>query len=120
MAERRNASMATDSSLPCRLLSDCCLLLEIFVEPAEEGALPEDAVLRLQHPMVFIREKQHLCVYSSHACSREGAFGLCVFDSEIFLTVDAQNGGVPFVNIKMRRGGIGFLHFAGGCFFPRG
>ena len=43
-----------------RLILNTYLLLQPLVEPAEEGALPEDTILGAQHPVVFFGEEEHL------------------------------------------------------------
>ncbi len=54
----------------------CAFGLEPFVEPAEEEALPEDGVLRLQYPVVFIREDEHFGGDAAELGGIEGHFAL--------------------------------------------
>ena len=81
------------------------LLFQVFVQPAEEGALPEDAVLWFQHPVVLVGEEEELGVESAHSGCGEGAFGLGVFNSEVSLSVDAEDGCVPFIDVEVGRSG---------------
>ena len=75
------------------------LFLQPAVEPVEVGALPENTVLGLEHPVVLIWEDKQLCGQSFHAGSIEGSHALGVVDTVVLLTMDAEDGGVPVLNV---------------------
>ena len=54
--------------------------------------------------MVLVGEEEQLGRYATHAGDGEGALGLGVLDAEVLLSVDAEDGSVPTVDIQMRRG----------------
>ena len=68
------------------------VLLEVLVEPTEEGTLPENTVLRTEHPVVLVGEKEELGGNAAQTGCREGTFGLGVLNAEITLAVNAENG----------------------------
>ena len=53
--------------------------------------------------MVFIGEKKELSRNTAEACCREGAFCLGIFNAEVLLTVNAEDGSVPTIYIEVRR-----------------
>ena len=75
------------------------------VEPGEEGALPEDAVLGFEHPVVLVGVEEQLGFDAFHAGGIEGAHALGGIDAVVFLAVDAEDGGVPLVNKAVGRVG---------------
>ena len=81
--------------------------------------MPEDAVLWFQHPVVLVGEEEELGVESAHSGCGEGAFGLGVFNSEVTLSVDAEDGCVPFIDVEVRRSGEHLLHLSFRVFLPR-
>ena len=81
-------------------------LFKPAVEPIEIGALPEDAVLGLEHPVVLIGEDEQLGLYAFHSGGIEGTHALGGIDAVVFLSMDAEDGGVPVVNEPVRRVGI--------------
>ena len=54
--------------------------------------------------MVLVGEEKQLGRYATYASCGEGAFCLGVLDAEVLLTVYAEDGGVPTVDIEVRRG----------------
>ena len=85
------------------------LFLQPLVQPAKEGALPENAVLGFQHPVVLVGEEQQFGRYAPHACSIECAHTLCGIDAVVFLAMDDEDRGVPFVNKLVWRVVVGAL-----------
>ena len=57
-------------------------------------------------------ETGNMCIESSHSGCGEGAFGLGVFNSEVSLSVDAEDGRVPFIDVEVRRSGEHLLHLS--------
>ena len=77
-------------------------LFQPSVEPVEEGALPEDTVLGFQHPVVLVREDEQFCLDAFHTGGIEGRHTLRGIDAVVLFTMDAEDGGVPFVDKQMR------------------
>ena len=69
-----------------------------LIQPAEEDALPQHAVLRLQHPVVLIREDEQFGGDASQLSRIGCRHALRGADAEIFFAVDAEDMRVPFVN----------------------
>ncbi len=75
------------------------------MQPVEEGALPEDAVLRLEHPVVLVREDQQLRRHTAHLRRVKRCHALVSQDPVVFLTVNAENRRIPLVHELVRRVG---------------
>ena len=73
------------------------LLLQPLVQPAEEGSLPENAILWLQYPVVLIREDEELGWDATHTSGIEGTHTLIGIDAIVFLAVDAEDRGIPLI-----------------------
>ena len=67
------------------------LFLQPFIQPAEEGALPEHAILWLQYPVVLIRIDEEFGWNTTHAGCIEGTHTLVGIDAVILFAVDAEN-----------------------------
>ena len=78
------------------------LFLQPLVQPSEEGALPEHAILWLQYPVVLIRIDEELGWDATHAGCIEGAHALVGVDAVILLAMDAENRSIPLVYKLMR------------------
>lgn len=83
------------------------LFLQPLVEPREESALPQDAILGLQYPMVFIWENEQLSGNAPHASRIERSHALIGIDTIIFLAMNAKNRRIPLVNKLMGTIGVG-------------
>jgi hypothetical protein len=66
--------------------------------------LPEDAVLGFEHPVVFVGEKKELRGNATEASSGKGAFSLGVFNAEVLLSVNAEDGRIPTIYVEVGRG----------------
>ena len=63
-------------------------LFEVLIEPAEVGALPEQGILRLKHPVIFVWVDEELSRDASELCSVEGGHSLSCKDTVVALAVD--------------------------------
>ena len=63
------------------------LFLQPFIQPAEEGALPEHAVLWLQYPVVLVRIDKKLGRDATHTGCIKGAHTLVGIDTVILFAV---------------------------------
>ena len=63
-------------------------LLEVLIEPAEVGALPEEGVLWLENPVIFIGVDEELSRDTSELCGVEGGHSLSSEDAVVALAVD--------------------------------
>ena len=77
------------------------LLLQIFVKEAEEGALPEDGVLRLEDPVVLIGEYEHLSFKTMHLCGVECHHALRSEDAVVKFADCNEDRGCPVVDKLM-------------------
>ena len=73
------------------------LFLQPFVQPAEEGTLPENSVLWFQYPMILVWEDEQLGRNATHASRIEGSHALVCIDAIVFLAMDAEDRSVPLV-----------------------
>ena len=78
------------------------VLFQMRVEPVDEVAVPEEAVLRLQHPVGLVREVEVARVEANHLGRIVGRHALRGHNTEVELTVDHTDGSIPFVNVEMR------------------
>lgn len=76
-------------------------LFKPFVEPLKVGALPQYAVLRAQYPVVLVGVDEELRGYTTKDSGIEGGHALRCKDTEIFLSVDAEDGCIPLVYEKV-------------------
>ena len=67
------------------------LLLEPLVEPAEEGALPEQSVLRLDDPVRLVGVDEQLGRDAAELGSIEGSHPLIGQDAVVTLAVDDED-----------------------------
>ena len=63
-------------------------LLEVLIKPAEVGALPEQGVLWLEYPVIFIWVDEELSWDASELCSVEGSHSLSSEDAVVTLAVN--------------------------------
>ena len=63
-------------------------LLEVLIKPVEVGALPEQGILRLEHPVIFVWVDKKLSGDASELCSVEGGHSLSSEDAVVTLAVD--------------------------------
>ena len=63
-------------------------LLEVLIEPADVGALPEQGVLWLKYPVIFIGVDEELSWNASELCGVEGGHSLSSEDTIVALAVD--------------------------------
>ena len=77
------------------------LFLQPAVEPFKVGALPEDAVLGFQYPVVLVGEDEQLGLDATHTGGIEGTHALSGIDAVVLLAVDAENGSIPLVDKEM-------------------
>ena len=63
--------------------------------------MPENAILRTEHPVVLVGEEEKLSGNAAQAGGGEGTFCLGVLNAEITLPVNAENGRVPAVDIEV-------------------
>ena len=84
------------------MISSGGLLLQPAVEPLEVGALPKDAVLGLQYPVVLVGEDEEFGGDAAQACGVEGSHALVGIDAIVQFAVYAEDGGVPLVDEAMR------------------
>ena len=97
--------------IPVALLRGCfSLILQPLIQPAEESALPQDAVLGFQYPVVFVGEDEQFGGHASQFRRIECRHALRGEDAEIFFAVDAEDRRVPFIYEKVRRIGVAALH----------
>ena len=66
-------------------------LFQPAVEPVEETALPEDTVLRLEYPVVFVREYQQFSWYATKFGSVVGTHALRCENTIVGLAMDNHN-----------------------------
>ena len=71
----------------------------VLVEPVDDGVVPEDAVVGLQHPVVFVGEVKEFTGNPLALQSRKGGHALGFDDAEIEGAVDDQHRGLPFINV---------------------
>src|SRR3712207_7555037 len=74
------------------------LFFQPFVEPFEESPLPEDTILRFQHPVVFVGIYQQFRRNSTHDGRIESRHRLIGKYTVVFLAMDAKNRSVPTVD----------------------
>ena len=77
------------------------ILFQPLVQPAEEGALPEHAVLWLQHPVVLVGVEEELGGDAAQSGCVEGALSLTAEDAVVLVAVDAEDGSVPAVDVEV-------------------
>ena len=73
-------------------------LLQISIQPVEESSLPQDSVLCLENPVVFIWEVKELCWYAAHNRCVIGLHSLREADSVVHAAVDDHDRCSPFVD----------------------
>ena len=83
-----------------------------LIQPAEESALPQDAVLGFQYPVVLVGEDEQFGGHASQFRCIECRHALRGEDAEILFAVDAEDRRVPFVYEKVGRIGVAALHAA--------
>ena len=81
------------------------LFLQPHIQPFEECTLPKHAILRFQHPMVFVGIDQQLGRNTSKDSCIKRRHTLVSQNSIILFTVDAENRCIPFIDKQVR--GIG-------------
>ena len=91
-------------------------LFEVFVEPAEELAVPYHRVLGFEHLVSLVFERNQTRRNTHQLCGGEGLKTLGVGYAIVLLAGENQNGGVPIlhefvwrVGIGTLRGGVGFV-----------
>ena len=94
------------------------IIFQPTVEPIEVGALPQYAVLGLEHPVVLVGIDKQLGFYAFHAGGVEGTHALGGIDTVVFLAMDAQYWGIPVVYPTVGRIGIGLLRTGGLVLVP--
>ena len=85
------------------------LLFHIFVEPAEEFAVPDQRVLGFEDLMRLVLELHEPRRDAPHTGCREGFERLRIGDAEILFAGEDQDRGVPFRDELVRRIGVGTL-----------
>ena len=78
------------------------LFLQPLIQPSEEGALPEHAVLWLQYPVVLIRIDEEFGWNTAHAGCIEGTHALVGVDAVVLLAMDAEDRSIPLIYKLMR------------------
>ena len=78
------------------------LFLQPFIQPSEEGALPEHAVLRFEYPVVLVGEDEKFGWDAAQTCCVECTEALVGVDAVVHLTVDAEDRCIPLVDELMR------------------
>ena len=63
-------------------------LLEVLIEPVEVSALPEQGVLWLEYPVIFVWVDEELSWDASELCGVEGSHSLSCKDAVVALAVD--------------------------------
>ena len=63
-------------------------LLEVLIEPAEVSALPEQGILRLEHPVIFVWVDEELSWDASELRGVEGGHSLSSEDAVVALAVN--------------------------------
>ena len=94
------------------------LFLQPTVEPAKEGALPQNAVLGFQYPVVLIGEDEQFGRNATQTCGIEGTHTLVINNAEVFLAVDAEDGGIPLIYKQVGRVLISLVGTSGTVFLP--
>lgn len=84
-------------------------LFHVFVEPAEEFAVPDERVLGPEDLVRLVFEFHQPRRDATHAGGREGFERLRVGDPEIVFTREDQDRSIPFVDEFVRRIGVGAL-----------
>ena len=79
------------------LLSLLFCRLQPLIQPFKECALPQNAVLRFQHPVVLIGINKQFGRNTAHYGSVKGSHCLVGKDAEILFAMNAEDRGVPFV-----------------------
>ena len=95
-----------------------CLFLQPLIEPAEEGSLPEDAILWLQYPVVLVWEDEEFGRDATQASCIEGSHALVGIDAVVFLAMDAEDRSVPLVNKLVRTVLVSLLGIGGLVLVP--
>ena len=73
-------------------------LFQIFIQPIIEPALPKHAVLRFQHPVVFVGEIEEFRVEAAKDGGVVGLHALREADAVVQSAVDDEDGRGPFVD----------------------
>jgi hypothetical protein len=71
-----------------------------LIQPTENGVVPLDAVLRLQNPVVLVREVQHLGGNTLPLKSSEGGDAFGYGDTEIHASVNNKRWSLPVGDIS--------------------
>ncbi len=71
------------------------------IKPVDEVAVPEQAVLRFEHPVGFIREVKVAARDVSHLRGIVGCHALGSHNAEVEFTVDDADGCIPFIYKQM-------------------
>ena len=90
--------LQVNGNSPCSFL-----FLQPTVEPLEECALPQHAVLWFKYPVVLVGEDKQLGWDAFHTCSVKCTHALGGVDAIIFLAMNAEYGRIPFVDKAMGR-----------------
>lgn len=72
------------------------------IKPIQEVAVPEQTVLRFEHPVRLIREVEVAGIQSAHLGGVVGGHTLGSHNAEVELTVNNTDRRIPFINIQMR------------------
>ena len=81
------------------------LFFEVFVEPVDEVAMPEEAVLGTEDPVGFVGEVEVAGVEATDLGGVVGCHALGGHDAEVELAVYYAEGGVPTIDEEV--GGVG-------------
>ena len=78
-------------------------MLHVCVKPVKEAALPEDAILRFEHPMVLVGETEELGRNATQLGGIEGRHSLRGDDTIVLFALDAEDWSVPLIYKTMGR-----------------
>ena len=79
------------------------VLFQVFIQPMVESSLPEDTVLWLQHPVVFIREIKEFGIDATKHGSIVSLHALREANAVVQTAVDDKDWSRPFVDKEVGR-----------------
>ncbi len=86
------------------------VLFQVFIQPIIEPTLPQNAILRFQHPVVLVGEIQEFGVDAAQDGCVVGLHALREADAVVQAAVDDEDGRGPFVHKEVGRVGVGLAH----------
>ena len=82
------------------------IFFKILIKETEEYTPPEYRVLRLENPMIFVREHKHLCLKPMHLCRIERHHALRCKNTIVKFSYCDKDWSSPVIDKLMGRIGI--------------